>query len=94
MPAPTHVPPSPQVFVRGLPPQALTTFASRATRRRLLATLLALSLVPVAPPGRAQDLPERFDPKRDAAADLAYALELARAQGKRVLVDVGGEWCV
>ena len=40
------------------------------------------------------DLPLKFDPKRDAAQDLAVALQLAKAQGKRVLVDVGGEWCV
>lgn len=37
--------------------------------------------------------PQKFDPARDAAADVAAAVELARAQDKRVLVDVGGEWC-
>lgn len=41
----------------------------------------------------AQTLPERFDPARDAARDLRTAQALAKAQGKRVLVDVGGEWC-
>jgi thiol:disulfide interchange protein len=41
----------------------------------------------------AQPLPEMFDPKRDPAADLAVALEMAKAGGKRVIVDVGGEWC-
>ncbi len=39
------------------------------------------------------DLPTKFDPKRDAAKDLALAVSLAKAQGKRVMVDVGGEWC-
>ncbi|NKE68102.1 thioredoxin family protein [Ramlibacter sp. RBP-2] len=38
-------------------------------------------------------LPQRFDAARDAAADLGTAVALAREQGKRVLVDVGGEWC-
>jgi thioredoxin-related protein len=38
-------------------------------------------------------LPEHFDPSRDAAADLAAAVSLAKSQGKRVLVEVGGEWC-
>lgn len=38
-------------------------------------------------------LPERFDPTRDAAADVAAAVAQAKAEGKRVLVDVGGEWC-
>jgi thiol:disulfide interchange protein len=41
----------------------------------------------------AQDLPARFDPARDAATDLATAAAMAKAQKKRVLVDVGGEWC-
>jgi thiol:disulfide interchange protein len=35
----------------------------------------------------------KFDPGRDPAADVAQAVAMARAQGKRVLVDVGGEWC-
>jgi len=41
----------------------------------------------------AADLPATFDPARDGAADVAYAQSLAKAQGKRVIVDVGGEWC-
>ena len=41
----------------------------------------------------AADLPATFDPSRDAAADIAHAISLARAEGKRVIVDVGGEWC-
>lgn len=51
-----------------------------------LALVLSLGLL-------AQDLPARFDPARDAAADLATATAAAKAQHKRVLVDVGGEWC-
>jgi thiol:disulfide interchange protein len=39
-------------------------------------------------------LPDRFDPQRDAAADVSTAVTLARVQHKRVIVDVGGEWCV
>jgi thiol:disulfide interchange protein len=35
----------------------------------------------------------RFDPARDAVADVDEAVAQARAQGKSVLVDVGGEWC-
>ena len=38
-------------------------------------------------------LADRFDPARDAAADVATAVAQAKAEGKRVLVDVGGEWC-
>ncbi len=57
---------------------------------RWLLAILAAALVTVSV---AQDLPSRFDPARDAAKDVATAASLAKAQGKRVLVDVGGEWC-
>lgn len=59
--------------------------------RWLLAAVAAFSMLAAAW-GEAP-LPERFDPGRDAAADVATAVGMARAQGKRVLVDVGGEWC-
>jgi len=52
----------------------------------LLFTLLSTLVV-------AQDLPTKFDPLRDAAKDMMTAQNLAKATGKRVLVDVGGEWC-
>jgi thiol:disulfide interchange protein len=55
--------------------------------------LLALALCVVCGAAAAQALPDRFEPARDAAADLATAVSLAKAHGKRVLVDVGGEWC-
>jgi len=35
-----------------------------------------------------------FDPARDAAADIDAAIAEAKRTGKRVLIDVGGEWCV
>ena len=35
----------------------------------------------------------KFDPKRDAVADLNNAIAEAHRTGKRVLVDVGGDWC-
>ncbi len=37
---------------------------------------------------------EKFDPLRDAAADLAASVTSASASGKRIILDVGGEWCV
>lgn len=36
----------------------------------------------------------RFDPSRDAAKDIADALEEAQRSGRRVLLDVGGDWCI
>ena len=35
----------------------------------------------------------KFDPKRDAAKDIADAIKLAQKTKKRILLDVGGEWC-
>jgi len=66
-------------------------------RRTLLArgALLALAALPFAPSTQAAAaLPAKFEPTRDAAADVRSAVDLARAQNKRVLVDVGGEWCI
>ena len=34
-----------------------------------------------------------YDPKRDPAADLATAMEQASSSGRRILLEVGGEWC-
>lgn len=59
-------------------------------RRSLLTSLVALTLGPV---WGSYVLPAKFDPTRDAAADVQQALAVAQAQRKRVLVDVGGEWC-
>lgn len=36
---------------------------------------------------------EKFDPTRDAARDIQNAMEEASASGKRIILDVGGEWC-
>src|SRR5215471_3077780 len=36
---------------------------------------------------------DRFDPKRDAAADIVAAVAEAQKSKRRVILDVGGEWC-
>jgi thiol:disulfide interchange protein len=61
--------------------------------KTLLLALLAACFLLLVPAQAAGSLPEKFDPSRDAAADVATAVAMANAQGKRVLVDVGGEWC-
>lgn len=37
---------------------------------------------------------EKFDPGRDAAADIRAAIREASMSNRRILLDVGGEWCV
>jgi thiol:disulfide interchange protein len=56
--------------------------------------LLTFALLAFALSAAALDLPQKFDPARDPAKDVAAAAAAAKAQGKHVLVDVGGEWCV
>ena len=36
---------------------------------------------------------EKFDPKRDSAKDIDSAIVKARKENKRIILDVGGEWC-
>ena len=61
--------------------------------KKLLNLLATALLFAIAHAAMAQGLPAKFDPARDAAADVATATAAAKAQRKRVLVDVGGEWC-
>ena len=60
---------------------------------KLLRSLAAIALISLSAAALAQDLPAKFEPTRDAAKDVATAVAAAKAQGKRVMVDVGGEWC-
>lgn len=71
-----------------------TAHDARWSPTQALATFLATVLLWALPQSLlAQNLPAKFDPARDAAADVATAATAAKAQHKRVLVDVGGEWC-
>ncbi len=36
----------------------------------------------------------KYDPKRDAAKDIDAAVAEAKRSGRRVLLEVGGEWCI
>lgn len=58
-------------------------------RKLLLALVLCLAVFQAG----AQGLESKFDARRDAAADVARAVAQAGAEGKNVIVDVGGEWC-
>ena len=37
---------------------------------------------------------EKFDPKRDPETDLQAAISRAQKENKRIILDIGGEWCV
>ena len=61
------------------------TFLSRA--------LMCVAVALLCPLVMAQGYTAKFDPRRDAARDLVAAQNEAKTTGKRVMVDVGGEWC-
>ncbi len=42
----------------------------------------------------AKEQREKFDPTRDPSKDIADAVGIAQKDGKRILLDVGGEWCI
>src|ERR1044071_3793853 len=64
------------------------------SRRQIIAMACALLVPPSAGAAPAlYSLPAKFDPSRDAARDVEAALEVARQTRRRVLVEVGGEWC-
>lgn len=68
----------------------MSVHSSIAMPLRVAVLVVAMSSVAVA---QAQTRHDKFDPGRDAAKDVASAIALAKEQGKRVMVDVGGEWC-
>jgi thiol:disulfide interchange protein len=66
----------------------------RRTRRSFIVALCALLGTTAARAAtETSPLPTRFDPARDPARDLDTALRIARVTRRRVLAEVGGEWC-
>jgi thioredoxin-related protein len=41
-----------------------------------------------------KNMPEKFDPQRDAAEDIRAAVIRAQKEQKHILLDVGGQWCI
>ena len=69
---------------------------TRKTALFVLPLALALSFSrSAAPVPAAQDNEQRqkFDPARDAAQDIQNAIRESQKTGKRIILDVGGEWC-
>ncbi|MBS1794196.1 MAG: thioredoxin family protein [Acidobacteria bacterium] len=62
-------------------------YAQKTTPKKNLPPKMA---APAAPVKKTREL---FDPKRDPAADLAAAVIRAQKENKRIILDVGGEWC-
>ena len=65
-------------------------------RRKTALLALAVSLCTLAAwaGGPSKLPPAGYDKTRDPAADLAAAIPQAQRENKRILLEVGGEWCV
>jgi thiol:disulfide interchange protein len=70
--------------------------------KTILVAMCALTIAVAALPAAAQygakpakqEERVKFDPKRDAAKDIQMAVTKATKENKRILLDVGGEWCI
>ena len=63
-------------------------------KRMNLVFLLILFICSCSNEATSQYVPvNRFDPKRDAAKDIADAVKNAQKSNKRIILDVGGDWC-
>jgi thiol:disulfide interchange protein len=65
----------------------------RTLRTRTIPAVFLAGLLAVAATVRAAGS-AGYDPKRDPAADVKAAVHMAQGSGRRILLDVGGEWCV
>lgn len=70
---------------------ALAAIACGATAQPLTPTVAATS---GAASSAVTDAGNAYDPSADPARDLAAAVVKAQAENKRILVEVGGDWCV
>lgn len=71
--------------------------STMSTMRRMRASpaLLVLVWTLLTAAGPSSKLPPAgYDPSRDPTADLKAAVSQARKENKRILLEVGGEWCI
>jgi thioredoxin-related protein len=61
---------------------------------RVTLITFVLLLSSCAEPGAEYEAVHHYDPARDAAEDIVAAVTEAARSGKRVLLEVGGEWCI
>ena len=68
------------------------------TRATVVFLMVCVGLIAVSreKPADTTAVPQReaFDPSRDAEKDIRDAMVQATRTGRRILLDVGGEWCI
>lgn len=65
----------------------------------MLAFLFSISIYAQDAPKAKKEMPQsknapKFDPTRDSEKDLTDAIAKTKENGKYILLDVGGEWCI
>lgn len=58
----------------------------------LLIFLILISTISLS--AQTEDSREKFDPSRNPFEDLKSAVGIATESNKRIILDVGGEWCI
>jgi thiol-disulfide isomerase/thioredoxin len=64
----------------------------RAAPLTVIAVML-MAAAPILPPGQATPVKAPYDTSADAHAQVDAAFTAARATGRKVLIDFGGNWC-
>ena len=59
-----------------------------------LTILFLLTLLLIACSEQQYQFPEKYDPQRNPFDDLSAAVEIAQKSGQRIILKVGGEWCI
>lgn len=68
-----------------------------ATLSMLTLIVLTVSFIlahPIESTKPASEQHQKFDPARNAQKDIQDAIVLAKKSNKRILLDIGGEWCI
>lgn len=63
-------------------------------KNKFVLVFLLVALESILFAGEISPLPKTFDPKRNPQKDLQTAIVLARQSGKKIILDVGGNWCI
>jgi len=62
--------------------------------KRILFPLIIFCVLPILAQNNTEAKREKFDPMKNPFEDLENAIVKAKEENKRIILDVGGEWCI
>lgn len=62
--------------------------------KRILFPLIIFCVLPILAQNNTEAKREKFDPMKNPFEDLKTAIVKAKEENKRIILDVGGEWCI